>query len=140
MENFRNAILLLLSFLPLCVPAMAQSKGTDSIAFLGTATAVNHAPGLPLSCGVMAPSVLIQYHIERIYFGHYLPSEILVDVLVCGLGLGTEMKEGNRVLVIAQRVNRIHDEIDSLGVRRKSSQKRAFFRALSIAKPIYAER
>lgn len=129
-----------LVFIVFVLAGMLPSRGTAQgkiLAFEGKVVAVNTLRGLPISCGVAAPHLLIKYEIDKLYAGAYNEKEIIIDHLACGASGVLAIDPGDNVVVVAKLVHNVPEEIDSLELRRQSRLAKHYFLALSVGRRIY---
>jgi hypothetical protein len=100
--------------------------------FEGTVLKVGKAP--PAVCGVLSPYRLAKYHVDRVYEGSYVKTEIIVDHLFCKMNVLEDVKAGDKVVVIIDLQKRPAEIWNDEEVRRKDDTTQRFYVAKSVSR------
>ena len=107
-------------------------KDGQWLIFEGTVVKVGKAP--PAVCGVLAPYRLAKYHVDRVYEGSYVKTEIVVDHLFCKMDVLEDVKVGDKVLVVIDLQKRPAEIWNDEVVRRKDDKIKRFYVAKSVSR------
>ena len=101
------------------------------LTFEGTVMKVGARPSF--SCGVFAVYRLAKYRVDRVLQGEYNGSEIIVDHLDCTREVLTDVRAGDRVVVVSREGN-VLQRWNAKGIRNPSDPVTTFYLGLSVTR------
>ncbi|MGH9928574.1 MAG: hypothetical protein ACREA9_04995 [Pyrinomonadaceae bacterium] len=109
-----------------------QSRKGSQLVFEGTVIRIGKAPRF--LCGTVAPYRLAEYRVERVYVGKYDKREIVVDHLFCSVEVLSDLKPGDKVLIVVDTQKKMLERSNDGEIRKDGDRVDSFYVARRVAR------